>query len=281
MRCYEKDRGTTLHSFRSRLSFYDSKNYNDSYYNYKSEPETHSSGEPYNTSTSSTTINIEKEVKELLKKCPGLTGQEIASRLCIATLIIYNVLIEKLKDDCYKDIDNKWYLKTKETSNTANNTAKAIPLNQEILSTLVRNPGLKAKDIARLLNVDRSDVNKSLYGELKDKCYCDSSFRWNLKQNQNHSQDKPKESTSELAMHAYKNHLAINMVYKGITRKIYPYSVNGTYCVGFCTLRNDLRTFRLDKMKILNLGEEFKINKDFINRASSNIDNIKNYRSYY
>jgi hypothetical protein len=51
---------------------------------------------------------------------------------------------------------------------------------QKILATLAENPGLKAKDIADRLGVERKRVNSALYSSLKVRCYQDSSYCWFL-----------------------------------------------------------------------------------------------------
>ena len=40
--------------------------------------------------------------------------------------------------------------------------------------------GIKAKDIARILNCDKKNVNSALYGALKGRCYQDSAYCWHL-----------------------------------------------------------------------------------------------------
>ena len=51
---------------------------------------------------------------------------------------------------------------------------------QRICAAICQSNGLKAKDIARQLNLDRSTVNRVLYASplLKDLCYQDDSYRW-------------------------------------------------------------------------------------------------------
>lgn len=49
-----------------------------------------------------------------------------------------------------------------------------------ICAAICQSNGLKAKDIARQLNLERSTVNRVLYASplLKDLCYQDDSYRW-------------------------------------------------------------------------------------------------------
>jgi very-short-patch-repair endonuclease len=49
---------------------------------------------------------------------------------------------------------------------------------KDIIAIISASPGIKARDIAKRLNVERSEVNSVLYSSLKSKCYQDSSYRW-------------------------------------------------------------------------------------------------------
>ena len=51
---------------------------------------------------------------------------------------------------------------------------------QKICAAICQSNGIKAKDIARQLNLDRSTVNRILYASplLKDLCYLDDDYRW-------------------------------------------------------------------------------------------------------
>lgn len=51
-------------------------------------------------------------------------------------------------------------------------------LSQEILKALNEKPGQKARELARKLNVERSDVNSILFSKLRSKVYQDSQYRW-------------------------------------------------------------------------------------------------------
>lgn len=50
----------------------------------------------------------------------------------------------------------------------------------EILELLGKNPGLKARNLAKALGVPRSSVNSALYGSLSERVYRDEDFRWYL-----------------------------------------------------------------------------------------------------
>lgn len=50
----------------------------------------------------------------------------------------------------------------------------------KILNVISSNPsGIKAKDIARILGKDKSDINSILYGNsMKTRIHQDNNFRW-------------------------------------------------------------------------------------------------------
>lgn len=54
-------------------------------------------------------------------------------------------------------------------------------LADQVLNLLSSSTGLKAREVARKLGVERHDVNCILYGILKDKCFQDSNYAWYLK----------------------------------------------------------------------------------------------------
>lgn len=58
-----------------------------------------------------------------------------------------------------------------------------MQLSEQIYEILLKAPnGLRARDIAMQLNVEKSEVNSCLYGSLlKDKCYQDTSYVWHIK----------------------------------------------------------------------------------------------------
>lgn len=51
---------------------------------------------------------------------------------------------------------------------------------KSILKIITENPGIRAKDIAEVIDCDRKDVNFALYRSLSKHCYQDSSYRWYL-----------------------------------------------------------------------------------------------------
>jgi hypothetical protein len=64
-------------------------------------------------------------------------------------------------------------------------------INQQILATLQEHPGLKAREIATHLNVDKKLINGALYGSIKDKCIQDEKYCWYL------SKDAPTSDNKE------------------------------------------------------------------------------------
>lgn len=219
--CYEEDRHTRLHKFRSSLSYDELNKYRNKYFK-RQEPVINSqkkSDLKTNKSTQSSKTP-EEIVLEIVRNYPGLTGQEIAKKAFQNYLITYNILIEKLNGHCYKDENYGWHL-----LNQSDQTDEKI----------------KEKNITR--------VNG--------------------------------QTNQEIITIAVKEHREATISYKGFSRTIHPYNVNSTYCVAYCTYRNDLRTFRLDRMKNIKLGEKFSVDSTYINKSHSQIENAKNFRKYY
>jgi len=57
-------------------------------------------------------------------------------------------------------------------------------MEEKIVELLRSRPGLKARDIAAALGVDRTVINSALYGRLKARLHQDKSYRWYLKDSQ-------------------------------------------------------------------------------------------------
>lgn len=53
-----------------------------------------------------------------------------------------------------------------------------MALAEEIIRVITEEPGLKAKKIAELLNVDKKAINGLLHGQLKGKVRQDNAYRW-------------------------------------------------------------------------------------------------------
>jgi hypothetical protein len=56
-------------------------------------------------------------------------------------------------------------------------------LSKQIIKVLRKQHGLKAREIATKLKVDKKSVNRSLHGELESICERDEGYRWYLKRN--------------------------------------------------------------------------------------------------
>src|SRR5690242_3100004 len=54
-------------------------------------------------------------------------------------------------------------------------------LGDRILAALREKPGLKAKDLARLLGVDKSEINSLLHYTLKGQVVQDNAYKWRLR----------------------------------------------------------------------------------------------------
>ena len=61
---------------------------------------------------------------------------------------------------------------------------------REICALICRSDGIRAKEIAKELNLDRQEVNRILYGSglMKELCWQDQDYRWHgiLKQARPH-----------------------------------------------------------------------------------------------
>ena len=51
-------------------------------------------------------------------------------------------------------------------------------LEQSILDIVRASPGIKAKDIASKLGIDKGSVNSALYGPLRALCFQNESYQW-------------------------------------------------------------------------------------------------------
>lgn len=70
--------------------------------------------------------------------------------------------------------------------------------NDKIIQILAEKPGLKTKEIARLLGITRREVNSALYSTLVSKVVQDGCYRWWLKTTAGES--KASEPTQNLSM---------------------------------------------------------------------------------
>lgn len=87
----------------------------------------------------------------------------------------------------------------------------------------------------------------------------------------------------ELINVAIENHHTLTITYKGFKRDIYPYKTDGKYCIAYCTLRKELRTFRIDRMEDVRVTGIFNPDENLVADAESKIgtaSTFRNYRSY-
>ncbi len=87
----------------------------------------------------------------------------------------------------------------------------------------------------------------------------------------------------ELLNIAIRDHQILTITYKGFTRDIYPYASDNKYCIAYCTLRHELRTFRIDRMQYVHASGIFNSDNQLIKEAQSKISEaptFRNYRSY-
>lgn len=64
---------------------------------------------------------------------------------------------------------------------------------------------------------------------------------------------------------------AIKIHYKGVWRKVDPYALNETYMVGYCHYAYALRTFRIDRILGVELGENFDFDIDLEKMAGTRL----------
>lgn len=165
--------------------------------------------------------------------------------------------------------------------NQPNKTNKA--LQEQILQIIGDNHGIKARNIASILNISRAEVNSLLYGRLKKQCRIDSSYHWHLKNSRtakNNRNEKQQDNYRMIAT-AMDDNRAVTIRYKGLERTIHPYALDETYCAAYCTYKEDMRNFRLDRMTIIEVDDVFVINDNYAKLANQNIEKLRNYRHYY
>lgn len=78
--------------------------------------------------------------------------------------------------------------------NENNNSQNEATVEQQILAVLEESPGLKAREIATRIEVDKKLINSALYGNLIDECVQDEKYCWYLKKDAPVS-DKNKKTT--------------------------------------------------------------------------------------
>ena len=73
-------------------------------------------------------------------------------------------------------------------------------MNEQILKVLAEQPGLKAREIATMLNTDKKDINSFLYGVLKNKCVQDKEYGWYLRKDTPNLQTEINENHVKTAL---------------------------------------------------------------------------------
>jgi hypothetical protein len=260
----------TLHKFRSRLGYSQLDYYRNIYSNKVFNEAPVSANENKKVVTKS--ITDEQKVLNVVKNQSGLTAIEIASKACVPNVLAYYILNNKLNNSVYKGEDQRWYSVISSGENS--------DLKVKIQDFIKKQPGSKARKIASALGVEKKDVNHILYNNLKDVCISNSEFNWYLKDDLDNKKLSKKQNIYSLLEKATKEHIAVHINYKGYGRVIHPYSVNSTYCVGFCTYRNGLRTFRIDRIREATLKDSFQAENQYSNQASKKVDEAKHYRRY-
>jgi len=107
---------------------------------------------------------------------------------------------------------------------------------------------------------------------------------WTDRGNENNSNNKLSlEEKITYVTKAKNEQLSLKIKYKGVNRTIFPYSSDRKYCVAYCNYRNELRTFRIDKMQDIEIGTKFELQGVFKREADSKIRNIEpyHYKRYY
>lgn len=80
------------------------------------------------------------------------------------------------------------------------NVQSGATVDQRILAVLEENPGLKAREIATHLDVDKKLVNSALYGSIKNKCIQDKKYYWYLNKDMPTSDKSKKVPISKTAL---------------------------------------------------------------------------------
>ena len=93
--------------------------------------------------------------------------------------------------------------KQKKDNSVMNEQDKLHPnsdLYQQILAVLDERPGLKAREIATQLNIDKKHINNALYGSIRDKCIQDDKYSWYLNKDAPNPDENKKTVVSKTAL---------------------------------------------------------------------------------
>jgi len=112
-----------------------------------------------------------------------------------------------------------------------------------------------------------------------NKYFCrNCNETWDITEKRLKLKKTQKKLRKEILKKTTNEHISIEMTYKGIQRIVHPYIYNDTYFVAFCTYRDELRTFRIDRMKSVKLGDKFEYRRSLYKIA---IEQIRNIGSFY
>lgn len=90
----------------------------------------------------------------------------------------------------------------------------------------------------------------------------------------------PKKDFGKDLEQAFEDRRTVKIRYKGSWRAVDPYALNNTYCVAFCHLARDIRTFRIDRIQGAELSENFNFDKSLQNTAKTRLIEAPSYRGY-
>lgn len=239
MDCWEEKHHRTLHTFRKKLNCYN--NYTPKQNRYgKSHDNISVSWCPYCYSH-----RIEKK------------GIRNGKQRCYCKNCGKNWTFE-IPSDYNKGIKNKNNGLNYEESKTSDYSSinDENNLSEKILDYLKNNPGVKAKNIANHLGVDKSQINSLLYLKLKEKCV-EKNFCWYLKGqlNEKNTDNFTRELDVEKIKTFIKNRKANNkpLVFyylnDSFPRIFHEYYLNGNYIKGRLKKNGHYYTFLLDKIR--------------------------------
>jgi hypothetical protein len=84
--------------------------------------------------------------------------------------------------------------------NKQNNIVHTTGLEELILKIVSEQPGLKGREIAKIINSDKGSVNSILYGVLKNKCEQAENYGWYLSKKAPLSQKIDKQTLPKTAL---------------------------------------------------------------------------------
>lgn len=76
----------------------------------------------------------------------------------------------------------------------------------------------------------------------------------------------------------FNSHRSVKIRYKDLWRTIDPYTLNKTYCVAYCQIARDIRTFRLDRIQDAKVLAPFVFDKSLYNTAQERLIEAPSYQ---